>query len=145
LIFTAVGAFLPRIDTGSAIANNVVFFLEKLPFLPFIAAITFEIQRVFARYCTTGPLRVVLWPGFLVQKITTIEPDDAQLEIALASLRATLFREEAAAKQLGGALAGALTGAGAGLPDEPDEPDEKVREVAFASYEALTAAGSLSA
>ena len=59
---------------------------------PFIAAVTFELQRFFARYCTTGPLRVLLWPGFLVQKITTAEPDDAQLEVALASLRVTLFR-----------------------------------------------------
>jgi uncharacterized protein YqhQ len=75
------------------VLDNVAFFLEKLPFLPLIAGLTFELQRVFARYCTTGPLRVVLWPGFLVQKITTIEPDDAQLEIALASLQSTLFRE----------------------------------------------------
>ena len=65
--------------------DNVVFFLEKLPFLPVIAAVTFELQRIFARYCTTGPLRALLWPGFLVQKITTAEPDDAQLEVALAS------------------------------------------------------------
>jgi uncharacterized protein YqhQ len=67
----------------------------KLPFLPVIAAVTFEIQRIFARYCTTGPLRLLLWPGFLVQKITTIEPDDDQLEVALASLKATLWREHA--------------------------------------------------
>ena len=78
----------------SGVVDNVVFFLVKLPFLPVIAAVTFEIQRVFARYCTTGPLRALLWPGFLVQKITTIEPDDDQLEVALASLRATLWREQ---------------------------------------------------
>ncbi len=73
--------------------QGIIFFLLKLPFLPLIAAVTFEIQRVFARYCTTGPLRVLLWPGFLVQKITTAEPDDAQLEVAMASLRAALWRE----------------------------------------------------
>jgi uncharacterized protein YqhQ len=94
LVFTAVGGFLPKISTGKVVLDNLFFFLEKLPFLPVIAAVTFEIQRVFARYCTTGPLRALLWPGFLVQKITTIEPDDDQLEIALASLRVTLFREE---------------------------------------------------
>ena len=94
LVFTAIGGFLPKINTGKAVLDNVVFFLEKLPFLPLIAAVTFEIQRVFAKYCTTGPLRALLWPGFLVQKITTIEPDDNQLEVALASLRVTLFREE---------------------------------------------------
>ncbi|HEY6461878.1 MAG TPA: DUF1385 domain-containing protein, partial [Polyangiaceae bacterium] len=96
LAFTAVGAFLPRIQTGSAILDNVVFFFEKLPSLPVIVAVTFEMQRFFARYCTTGPLRALLWPGFMVQKITTAEPDDAQLEVALASLRVTLFRQEQA-------------------------------------------------
>lgn len=99
LVFTAVGSLLPRIQTGNAVLDNVVFFLEKLPFLPFIAAVTFELQRLFARFCTTGPLRALLWPGFLVQKITTIEPDDEQLEVALASLRTTLFREQG---QVGG-------------------------------------------
>ena len=93
LVFTAIGSFLPRIDTGKAVLNNVLFFLEKLPFLPLIAAITFEIQRFFARHCTEGPLRALLWPGFLCQKITTMEPTDDQLEVALAALRVTLFRE----------------------------------------------------
>jgi uncharacterized protein YqhQ len=95
LVFTCIGAALPRIHTGSAVADNAVFLVEKLPFLPFLVAITFEIQRVFARYCSTGSLRALLWPGFLVQKITTAEPDDTQLEVALASLRATLWREAA--------------------------------------------------
>ncbi len=101
LVFTAVGGFFPRIHTGKEWLDQVVFFLEKLPFLPVIAAVTFEIQRVFAKYCTTGPLRALLWPGFLVQKITTIEPDDQQLEVALASLRVTLFREEGIEKTAG--------------------------------------------
>jgi uncharacterized protein YqhQ len=92
-VFTAVGGLLPRIHTGNALLDNVAFFFEKLPFLPLLVAVTFEIQRLFARYCTTGPLRALLWPGFLVQKVTTIEPSDDQLEVALASLSATLFRE----------------------------------------------------
>lgn len=102
LVFTAVGGFLPKIETGNAALDNVVFFLEKLPFLPLIAAVTFEIQRIFARWCTTGPLRVLLWPGFLCQKITTIEPDDDQLEVALASLRVTLFRQNGEDVHAGG-------------------------------------------
>ena len=121
LVFITIGQMLPRIHTGSAVLDNVAFFLEKLPFLPLIAAVTFEIQRVFARYCTTGPLRVVLWPGFLVQKITTAEPDDAQLEVALASLRVTLFRQE------------------------QGQSSEVNDDVAFASYDALLGAERLRA
>ncbi len=119
LVFTAIGAALPRIRTGSALLDNVAFFLEKLPFLPVVAAFTFELQRVLARRCTTGPLRALLWPGFVVQRITTAEPSDDQLEVALASLRATLFRQEA----------------GHSYAREDD--------VAFATYEALVGAARL--
>ena len=101
LVFTAIGGFLPRIHTGRALLDNAIFLVEKLPFIPVIAAVTFEIQRVFAKYCTTGPLRLLLVPGFLCQRITTIEPDDAQLEVALASLRVTLLRERGAASSGG--------------------------------------------
>jgi len=119
LVFITIGQALPRIHTGSAVLDNVAFFLEKLPFLPVIAAVTFEIQRLFARYCTTGPLRAVLWPGFLVQKITTAEPDDAQLEVALASLRVTLFRQD------------------------EGQTSEVNDDVAFSSYDALLGAERL--
>lgn len=91
-VFTAIGPLLPQIGAGKLV-DNVAFFLMKLPFLPVIAAITFEIQRALARW-GKGPLRALLWPGFLVQKITTIEPDDQQLEVALAALRTTLLREQ---------------------------------------------------
>jgi uncharacterized protein YqhQ len=92
LVFTAIGPLLPQIGLGKLV-DNLLFFVMKLPFLPVIAAITFEIQRALARW-GKGPLRALLWPGFLVQKITTIEPDEEQLEVALAALRTTLLREQ---------------------------------------------------
>ncbi len=123
LVFTAIGAALPRIHTSNALADNALFFLEKLPFLPLLVSVTFELQRVFSRYCSTGPLRALLWPGFLVQKITTAEPDDDQLEVALASLRVTLFRQERPGQGL--------------APGGADD------DVAFPSYESLLAADTL--
>jgi len=92
-VFSALGPFLPQLGLGK-LADNVLFFLLKLPFLPLVAAITFELQRLLAKYCSTGPLSVLLWPGFLVQKITTIEPDDQQLEVALSALLVTLRVEK---------------------------------------------------
>jgi uncharacterized protein YqhQ len=119
VLFAALGRLVPRIETGSAFVDNLVFFALKLPLLPVIAAVTFELQRFFARHFSTGPLRVLLWPGFLVQKITTAEPDDAQLEVALGSLRVTLLRQE-----------------GAGRASETNDE-------AFPSYEALVAVPAL--
>lgn len=92
VVWTALGPLLPQIK-GPKIVEQLAFIVMKVPFLPVLAAITFELQRFTARYCLTGPGRVLLVPGFLVQKITTIEPDDDQLEIALASMRATIWRE----------------------------------------------------
>lgn len=66
----------------------------RIALLPLIAAVSFEFQRLTARYCTTGPLRVLLWPGFLFQKVTTREPDDQQIEIAIAAMRAAMWREK---------------------------------------------------
>lgn len=97
LVFSALGPFLPQLGLGK-LADNLLFFAMKLPFLPLIAAITFELQRVLAKYCSTGPLSVLLWPGFLVQKITTIEPDDQQLEVALSALLVTLRVEQGEAQ-----------------------------------------------
>jgi uncharacterized protein YqhQ len=65
----------------------------RIGLLPVIAAVSYEFQRFSARYCTRGPLRALLLPGFLFQKITTIEPDDAQIEIAIAALDAARWRE----------------------------------------------------
>jgi uncharacterized protein YqhQ len=93
LVFSALGPFLPQLGLGK-LGDNLLFFMMKLPFLPLIAAITFELQRLLAKYCSTGPLSLLLWPGFLVQKITTIEPDDQQLEVALSALLVTLRVEK---------------------------------------------------
>lgn len=92
LAFSALGPLLPRLGLGK-LGDNVLFFALKLPFFPLIAAVTFELQRLLARFATRGPLRALLWPGFLVQHITTIEPDAEQLEVALGALAVTLGRE----------------------------------------------------
>jgi uncharacterized protein YqhQ len=75
----------------------VMTFLLRIALLPFVAAISYELQRLSARYCTTGPLRFLLYPGFLFQKITTREPDDAQLEIAIAAMEMARVRDSSSA------------------------------------------------
>lgn len=89
---------------GAAIAPMVLPGLEgwraqlatlglRIALLPFIAAVSYELQRFSAKYCTTGPLRVLLYPGFLFQKITTREPDEKQIEVAIAAMQGAVARE----------------------------------------------------
>jgi uncharacterized protein YqhQ len=104
IVSVVLGAVLVPIALPSAtgFTGQVTVLAFRLSLLPVIAAFSYELQRFSARYCTTGPLRVVLYPGFLFQKITTREPDDAQIEVAIAAMEgaATRERENPAAERL---------------------------------------------
>ncbi len=95
LVSIFAGAFaapllLPDVD---GILGQLLLLALRIALLPFIAAISFELQRFTARYCTKGPLQIFLWPGFLFQKITTREPTDDQLEVAITAMQAAAWRE----------------------------------------------------
>jgi uncharacterized protein YqhQ len=73
--------------------QNLVYVLIKIPMMLPIAGIAYEFTR-FSGQKECGPiLRVLTKPGLWLQRLTTQEPDDSQLEIALTALRLTLFRE----------------------------------------------------
>ncbi len=97
IVLSAVATPLLLPDAKGSVGWVLTFLLRVL-LLPFVAAISFELQRFSARYCTSGPLRLLLYPGFLFQKITTREPDDAQLEVAIAAMETARVRDESAAE-----------------------------------------------
>lgn len=65
-------------------------FLFHLPFVPIVAGLSFEVLKITAKYQDSFWVRPFVLPGLWLQKITTQEPDEAQLEVAIASIRAAL-------------------------------------------------------
>jgi len=61
--------------------------LLRIILIPVIAALSYEIIQFGARHTTNGLIRAVLAPGLWLQSLTTREPDDSQLEVALSALR----------------------------------------------------------
>lgn len=61
----------------------------RLLLLPLVAGISYEIIKLAGR-SKSKCMRIVSLPGMWLQKITTREPDDSQLEVAIASLNAVL-------------------------------------------------------
>ena len=86
---------LPHAEGG---LGQLQALLLRISLLPLIAALGYEFQRFSARYCSTGPLRFVNYPGFLYQKITTREPDERQIEVAIAAMQSAVYREKSANK-----------------------------------------------
>jgi len=64
-------------------------FLSRIVLLPLVAGISYEIIRYSAKH-PKSLLRIVTFPGLLLQKITTKEPDETQLEIAIRALEEAL-------------------------------------------------------
>ncbi|MDO4719210.1 MAG: DUF1385 domain-containing protein [Peptostreptococcaceae bacterium] len=61
----------------------------KLLFFPLVSGISYELIRLAGKY--QNPLtRFLIFPGLMLQKITTREPDDGQIEVAIASLKSAL-------------------------------------------------------
>ena len=64
-----------------------VMVLSRILLIPVIAALSYEIIRFSAAHAKNSVLRVVIAPGLLLQTLTTREPDDTQLEVALSALK----------------------------------------------------------
>ncbi len=104
LLFSVVFPLLPTISSVKWL-NQLAYVFIKLPLMFPVAGIAYEMTRLSARYPSNPIVRAFTWPGLQLQHITTREPDDSQLEIALVALQMTLRREYAL--QAGSALAAA--------------------------------------
>lgn len=92
LVFAVVfGSF--ELPIENRLLKQLSLIALKLPLLFPIAGIAYEFQRLSAKFPDAFWVRPLIWPGLMLQKITTQEPTDDQLEVALASLKVALARE----------------------------------------------------
>ena len=63
---------------------------SRIILIPVLAAVGYELLRLGARYRANPVVRAVMWPGMLVQKITTKRPSDDQIEVAIVSMEQAL-------------------------------------------------------
>jgi len=68
-------------------------FLVRIALIPFVAGFSYEIIRLSARKESGAFFKLVTRPGVWLQNITTQEPDDSQLEVALEALKESLKLE----------------------------------------------------
>jgi len=70
--------------------------LSRLIVIPLVAGIAFEFIMWSARHQENPLVRILVWPGLQLQKLTTREPTDDMVEVAMASLKKVLSMEEEA-------------------------------------------------
>ncbi len=67
--------------------------LQRLAFVPLIGGLAYEAIKLSGKYGKAWFLQPFIFPGLMLQKITTKRPDDSQLEVSMASLKAVLTPE----------------------------------------------------
>jgi uncharacterized protein YqhQ len=79
IAFSLVGRQEPLIMIGS-----------RVVLIPVIAAVGYEILKFGARHRANPVVKVLLYPGLLVQMITTKQPTDDMIEVAIVSMEQAL-------------------------------------------------------
>jgi len=65
-------------------------FLSRLVLVPIVSGLSYELIRLSAPRCGKGFFRLMVLPGLTLQRVTTKEPSDDQLEIAIRALKESL-------------------------------------------------------
>ncbi|MBQ6630870.1 MAG: DUF1385 domain-containing protein [Romboutsia sp.] len=69
--------------------NPLIRIAMRILFIPIVSGISYEIIKFLGKY-DNKLTKIVAYPGMMLQKITTKEPDDEQLEVALTALKAVI-------------------------------------------------------
>ena len=78
-------------DGLAIITFNIV---SRIILLPVVAGLAYEVTVKWAGNHSENPfVKVLLWPGMQLQRLTTREPDDGMVEVAVAALNAVADRE----------------------------------------------------
>jgi len=68
--------------------------LSRVALVPVIAAVSYEVIRLMGALQGNSLMRALFRPSLWLQSLTTREPDDAQVEVAICALREVLAADE---------------------------------------------------
>ena len=68
--------------------------LSRIILIPVIAALGYEVTHFGGKHTKNSLVRAILYPGLLLQKLTTRQPDDSQLGVAISALKKVVEIEQ---------------------------------------------------
>lgn len=84
IVFSVIGRF----------DSKIINVLVRIALLPVVAGISYEIIRFAGKHTDNKWISWLNKPGMMLQKLTTKEPDEKQIEVAIAALKAVLPKEK---------------------------------------------------
>jgi len=98
LLFSLIPVILnsinPNFGSLALLQRKAILFMIRVLVIPIIAGLSYELLKLSAKHKNNKLIKMATLPGLWLQKITTKEPTDKQIEIAIASLKNVLKREK---------------------------------------------------
>ena len=94
VIFIILSILMFSLLAGQNLAISIV---GRIALVPVIASVAYELLRFGARHRHRWWIRWLYLPGIWLQSITTKQPDDSMIEVAIASMREALTANDDAA------------------------------------------------
>lgn len=92
---TPVRVIATSLGWTSRIGVLTIAILSRLILMPLVAGLAYEITVKWAGNHSENPfVKVLLWPGMQMQRMTTREPDDGMIEVAVAAMQPIIARED---------------------------------------------------
>ena len=98
VVFSTIDMILPI--PSSLLQKIGIKVLLRVILMPLIAGISYELQRYSSRHLDNIFVKMLATPGLALQKITTKEPDEEQLEVAIVALRLALGEDVPEAREI---------------------------------------------
>ena len=93
IIISVIFSTLAQVAFKDVYSNRIVWSLIKIAMVPLICGVGYEVLRLCGKHDNIIT-KIISAPGVWVQRITTKEPDDSMLEIAIAALGEVLSDED---------------------------------------------------
>jgi uncharacterized protein YqhQ len=68
--------------------------LYRVLLIPVVAGISYELIKLAGKFSKYKIVNILFYPGLLLQKVTTREPDDSQIEVAMSSFTKVIEAED---------------------------------------------------
>ena len=105
-----VKAIAMSMGVTNTIGILLIAIVARLLLMPLVAGLAYEITVKWAGNHSKNPfVKVLLWPGMQMQRMTTREPDDDMVEVAIAAMTPIIAREELEERRAKGEDEPALT------------------------------------
>jgi len=93
LFFSILFPFLPKLSSLSAWSRNGLYIGLKILLMIPITGLAYEAIKYSSKKADHPLMRLVILPGLWIQRLTTQEPSEDQIEVALAALKRVLSLE----------------------------------------------------